>query len=36
METHAVTTDVPALARLQQRALIMGVIGLVAGAAAQC
>jgi hypothetical protein len=32
METHAVTTDVPALARLQQRALIMGVVGLVAGA----
>lgn len=33
METHAVTTDVPALARLQQRALIVGLIGLVAGAA---
>jgi hypothetical protein len=33
METHAVTTDVPALARLQQRALIVGVIGLLAGAA---
>jgi hypothetical protein len=32
MERHAVTTDVPALARLQQRALIMGVVGLVAGA----
>jgi hypothetical protein len=33
METHAVTTDVPALARLQQRALIVGVIGILAGAA---
>src|SRR3990170_4747187 len=33
METHRVTTDVPALARLQQRALIVGLIGLVAGAA---
>ena len=33
MTTHAVTTDVPALARLQQRGLIVGVIGLVAGAA---
>jgi hypothetical protein len=33
METHAVNTDVPALARLQQRALIVGVIALVAGAA---
>jgi hypothetical protein len=32
METHAVMTDVPALARLQQRALIVGVIGLLAGA----
>src|SRR3972149_384387 len=32
METHRVTTDVPALARLQQRALIVGLIGLVAGA----
>ncbi len=33
METHAVTTDAPALARLQQRALIVGIIGLLAGAA---
>src|SRR3954469_19826538 len=33
MTTQTVTTDVPALARLQQRALIVGVIGLVAGAA---
>lgn len=33
METHAVNTDVPALARLQQRALIVGIIGLLAGAA---
>src|SRR3990170_3605235 len=33
METHRVTTDVPALARFQQRALIVGLIGLVAGAA---
>ena len=33
METHAVTTDVPALARLQQRALILAVVGLVAGGA---
>jgi hypothetical protein len=33
METHRVITDVPALARLQQRGLIVGVIGLVAGAA---
>jgi len=33
METHAVTTDVPALARLQQQALILAVIGLVAGGA---
>ncbi|MBA2301170.1 MAG: hypothetical protein H0W08_00900 [Acidobacteria bacterium] len=33
MATHAVTpTDVPALARLQQRALIVGVIGIAAGA----
>jgi hypothetical protein len=32
MATHAVTsTDVPALARLQQRALIVGVVGLAAG-----
>src|SRR4051812_1482949 len=33
METHAVVTDVPALARLQQRALTIGVIGLLAGVA---
>jgi hypothetical protein len=33
METHRVITDVPALARLEQRALIVGVIGLLAGAA---
>ena len=33
METHAVTNDVPALARLQQRALILAVVGLVAGGA---
>jgi hypothetical protein len=32
MERQAVITDVPALARLQQRALIVGVIGLLAGA----
>ncbi|MDQ3212962.1 MAG: hypothetical protein M3Q85_09835 [Acidobacteriota bacterium] len=32
MDTHAVNTDVPALARLQQRALIVGVLGLAAGA----
>lgn len=32
METHAVTTDVPALARFRTRALIVGVIGLIAGA----
>jgi hypothetical protein len=32
MATHAVaSTDVPALARLQQRALILGVVGLAAG-----
>jgi hypothetical protein len=31
MTTHAVVTDVPALARLQQRALIVGVVGLLAG-----
>ena len=32
MATHAVTTtDVPALAKLQQRALIVGVIGIAAG-----
>jgi len=33
MNTQAATTDVPALARLQQRALIVGIIGLLAGAA---
>ena len=34
MVTHAITpTDVPALARLQQRALIIGVIGVAAGLA---
>src|SRR3954454_8551069 len=32
MDTHAVNTDVPALDRLQQRALIVGVLGLAAGA----
>ncbi len=32
MDTHALNTDVPALARLQQRALIVGVVGLAAGA----
>jgi hypothetical protein len=32
MNTHAVNTEVPALARLQQRALIVGVLGLAAGA----
>ena len=32
METHRVMTDEPVLARLQQRALIVGVIGLAAGA----
>jgi hypothetical protein len=32
MATHALDTDVPALARLQQRALIVGVLGLAAGA----
>jgi hypothetical protein len=31
MQTPAVNTDVPVLARLQQRALIVGVIGLLAG-----
>ena len=30
--THALITDVPALGRLQQRALIIGFGGLVAGA----
>ncbi len=33
MNTFPATTDVPALARLQQRALIVGVIGLLAGVA---
>ena len=33
MATNVVNTDVPVLARLQQRALIVGVIGLLAGAA---
>jgi hypothetical protein len=33
METRAVIADVPALSRLQQRALVVGVIGLVAGGA---
>jgi hypothetical protein len=33
MERHAVLTDAPALARLQQRALMVGAIGLLAGAA---
>ena len=32
MDTHAVITDVPALARLQQRALIVGASACVAGA----
>jgi hypothetical protein len=32
METHLVATDVPALARFRNRALIVGAIGLVAGA----
>ncbi len=32
MDTHAVNTDVPALARLQQRALVVGILGLAAGA----
>jgi hypothetical protein len=32
MERYAVIPDVPALARLQQRALIVGIVGLVAGA----
>jgi hypothetical protein len=32
MNTHAANTEVPALARLQQRALIVGVLGLAAGA----
>ncbi len=31
MNTHAVNTEVPALARLQQRALIVGVLGVAAG-----
>ena len=34
METHAVNTDVPALARLQQWALVVGFWGLVAGGSA--
>ena len=33
MERHAVNTDVPALSRLQQRALVVGGLGLLAGAA---
>lgn len=33
METQAVNTDTPALARLQQRALVVGALGLVAGGA---
>jgi hypothetical protein len=33
MERHAVNTDVPAVARLQQRALAIGVVGLLAGIA---
>jgi len=32
MQTHQATPDVPVLARLQQRALIVGAIGLIAGA----
>jgi hypothetical protein len=32
MQTHPATTDVPALARLQTNGLIVGVLGLVAGA----
>src|SRR6478752_8379539 len=32
MQTHPITTEVPVLVRLQQRALIVGVIGLLAGA----
>ena len=32
METYAVNADAPALARLQQRALIVGIVGLAAGA----
>jgi hypothetical protein len=32
MQTHAVTRDVPALARLQQRGLVLGVVALAAGA----
>ncbi len=33
MDTHAAVTDVPAIARLQQRALVVGVVALVAGIA---
>jgi hypothetical protein len=33
MDTHAVITDVPVLARLQQRALVVGAVALVAGLA---
>jgi hypothetical protein len=33
MDTHATVTDVPAIARLQQRALVVGVVALVAGIA---
>jgi hypothetical protein len=32
MDTHVVAAEVPALARLQQRALVIGVVGLLAGA----
>ena len=31
MTTHALTTDSPAIARLQQRALVIGLVGLIAG-----
>ena len=34
METHALTTDVAGVARLQQRGLMVGVAGLLAGASA--
>ncbi len=33
MDTHVVLTDVPAIARLQQRALVVGAVALVAGLA---
>jgi hypothetical protein len=33
MDIHAAVTDVPAIARLQQRALVVGVVALVAGIA---